>query len=198
MASTGGNCVAFARDLTGIRLDGDAAAWWRHAEGRYERGQQPQLGAILVFKPFGRMRVGHVAVVSKIVGPHEILVDQANWVRGRVTKAISVVDASPHNDWTLVKVLEPHSGKHGRANPTYGFIYPRELPADFAERLAEPAPEHRHAAHAAHADRKAAHRRDKHRDTVVADETPAPQPAADRHPAHAKRPMAIAAVGVIY
>jgi surface antigen len=147
-ASHGGNCVAYARDVTGVALDGNAAAWWPHAVGRYERGQQPKLGAILVFKPYGRMRVGHVAVVSRVVGPREILVDQANWIRGRVVKAMSVVDASPDNDWTRVKVIELHSGKHGRENPTFGFIYPRSLPPGFGEEVAEdaapPGRHHRH------------------------------------------------------
>jgi surface antigen len=125
----GSNCVAYARDVTGIKLDGNAATWWPHAEGRYERGQLPTAGAVLVFKPSPTMHVGHVAVISQVIGPREILVDQANWIRGRVTRAMSVVDSSPNNDWTLVKVLEVHSGTHGRDNPTFGFIYPKELPA---------------------------------------------------------------------
>ena len=129
----GSNCVAYARAVTGIELDGNAAAWWPHANGRYERGQVPKLGAILVFKPSGSMRVGHVAVVSRIVGPREILVDQANWIPGRVVNAMSVIDASVGNDWTSVKVIELHSGKHGRENPTFGFIYPRALPTGLIE-----------------------------------------------------------------
>jgi surface antigen len=160
LASSGGNCVAYARDVTGIHLDGNAATWWPHAEGHYDRGHQPSVGAILVFRPYAGMRVGHVAVVSQVVGPREVLVDQANWVRGRVTKAMSVVDASPSNDWTSVKVIEPHSGKHGRENPTYGFIYPRSLPANFAEASAEPQPDRPHVTRAAHAAERPAH--DKH------------------------------------
>jgi surface antigen len=133
----GGNCVAFARDVTGIHLDGNAASWWPHAEGRYERGQQPRAGSILVFRPYGRMHVGHVAVVSQVVGPREILVDQANWVRGRVSRAMAVFDASPHNDWTTVRVQ--FGGNWGtRENPTFGFIYPRVLQASFGEKIVEP------------------------------------------------------------
>jgi surface antigen len=146
LASSGGNCVAYARDVTGVQIDGNAALWWPHAEGRYDRGHTPSFGAILVFKPYAGMRVGHVAVVSRVVSAREVLVDQANWVRGRVTKAMSVVDASPFNDWTSVKVIEPHSGKHGRENPTYGFIYPRVLPANFGEAVAE-TPTDRHTRH---------------------------------------------------
>jgi surface antigen len=137
----GGNCVAYARDVTGIHLDGDAASWWFHAQGRYDRGQTPTPGAVLVFKPYAGMRVGHVAVVSRVVSPREILVDQANWVRGRVTQAMSVIDASPLNDWTSVKVQ--FGGTHGRENPTYGFIYPQAVPASFAQTIVEPQPDRR-------------------------------------------------------
>ena len=76
-ASSGGNCVAYARQASGISLDGNAGAWWSQAEGRYERGQAPAVGAVLVFKPSGHMRVGHAAVVSKVVKPRETLVGQA-------------------------------------------------------------------------------------------------------------------------
>jgi surface antigen len=139
----GSNCVDYAREVTGVHLDGNAAAWWPHAEGRYERGHTPQVGAILVFKPYGGMHVGHVAVVSRVVSAREVLVDQANWVRGRVTKAMSVIDASPTNDWTNVKVQ--YGGTHGRDNPTYGFIYPHVLPASFGETVATDEPDQPHA-----------------------------------------------------
>jgi hypothetical protein len=118
----GGNCVAYARAVTGIRIDGDAGSWWHHAEGRYQRGQNPVPGAVLVFKPHGRMWHGHVAVVSRILGSREILVDQANWIRGRVSTAMAVIDVSPANDWTMVKVRSQRGGV--RANPTFGFVYP--------------------------------------------------------------------------
>jgi len=123
-SSYGGNCVLYARSVTGVALDGNAGAWWSRAEGRYARGHEPSTGAVLVFRPSGHMRVGHVAVVSRVVGKREILVDQANWVRGRVVTGMSVVDASPNNDWTSVRVIELGSRTHGRENPTYGFIYP--------------------------------------------------------------------------
>jgi hypothetical protein len=129
----GGNCVAYARAVTGIQLDGNAAMWWPHAAGRYERGQEPKVGAILVFKSSGYMRSGHVAVVSRIVGPREILIDHANWIRGRVTRAMSVTDTSPGNDWTSVKVQLAPNSTAGRNNPTFGFIYPRAVPPGFME-----------------------------------------------------------------
>lgn len=178
----GGNCVAYAREVTGVRLDGNAAAWWPHAEGRYERGHTPQAGAILVFKPYGRMHVGHVAVVSRVVGPREVLVDQANWVRGRVTKAISVIDASPANDWTSVKVQ--YAGTHGRENPTYGFIYPQAMPAAFEETVATAEPDK---PSEAHPDRIAAHTRGHETasdEEVAAYRHAAPRRVADRAEPH--------------
>jgi len=38
-ASFGGNCVAYARQASGISLDGNAGSWWSQADGRYERGK---------------------------------------------------------------------------------------------------------------------------------------------------------------
>ena len=177
----GGNCVAYAREVTGVHLDGNAATWWPHAEGRYERGNRPTPGAILVFKPYGRMRVGHVAVVSRVVGAREILVDQANWVRGRVTTAMSVIDASPLNDWTSVKVQ--FAGTHGRANPTFGFIYPRTLPASFGQAVAEAHHDRHHATHVAARDK---HRKHRHElaEAARADTGKAPHRLADGAPTH--------------
>ncbi|HEX5318769.1 MAG TPA: CHAP domain-containing protein [Stellaceae bacterium] len=119
-----GNCVAYVREVTGIHVSGNAGSWWHHAEGRYRRGHEPAVGAVLVFKPHGRMRLGHVAVVSRVVNRHEILVDHANWVRGRISKAMPVIDTSPENDWSSVKVARESAGSGARENPTYGFIYP--------------------------------------------------------------------------
>jgi surface antigen len=184
----GGNCVAYAREVTGVRLEGNAATWWPHAEGRYERGHKPEVGAIIVFKPYARMHVGHVAVVSRIVSAREVLVDQANWVRGRVTKAMSVIDTSSANDWTSVQVQ--NGGSHGRDNPTYGFIYPRATPADFGGAVAAAEVGTPHAArdqyHATAADRVAS--RAKHHKNTPDEEVAAFRNAAPRHvAAHAAR-----------
>ena len=70
------------------------------------------------------MPSGHVAVVSKIVGPSMVLVDQSNWYHGRVTHDTPVIDTSPDHDWTSVAVQYPGSGDFGRDSPTYGFVYP--------------------------------------------------------------------------
>lgn len=131
--SGGLQCVPFARQLSGIDITGNAHTWWHQAEGRYQRGQTPEVGAVLVFRATGGMRLGHVSVVSGIVSPRHILVDHANWQgpglpKGQVARNVSVIDVSPNNTWTLVRV-EIHGDRDGfgRHYPTFGFVLPRTV-----------------------------------------------------------------------
>jgi surface antigen len=137
--SVAANCALYVRAETGVALYGAAGGWWNEAEGRYERGQAPAAGAILVFKRTGHMRSGHVALVAKVVSAHEIVVDHANWYHGTVSRGMSVIDTSPNHDWTTVAVMELRSGKHGRDNPTFGFIYPQAGLRDIVDASASPA-----------------------------------------------------------
>ena len=124
-------CVAFAKADSGIRLSGNAADWWYNAAGVYQRGDQPEVGAVLNFRANPRMRLGHVAVVSNVIDARTVEIDQANWGwgsgmhGGMVTRSTMVVDVSPHNDWTAVRVGLDHAGDYGSIYPTYGFIYAR-------------------------------------------------------------------------
>jgi hypothetical protein len=127
-------CVPYARQVSGISLSGNAYTWWNEAAGRYDRGQTPQAGSVLNFRANGRMRLGHVAVVQEVVNRREILITQANWggpgfVRGGVSSGISVVDVSPNNDWSAVRMALGHSSAYGSVYPTYGFIYAHGAPA---------------------------------------------------------------------
>lgn len=124
-----GNCALYARAVTGVDLYGAAGGWWYEAAGRYQRGQTPAVGSILVFRPTGAIPSGHVAIVSKIVGPTMVLVDQSNWYHGKVTLQTPVVDTSPNHDWTTVAVMNLGSGQFGRDNPTFGFVYPQTGPS---------------------------------------------------------------------
>ena len=121
----GDNCVTYVRSVTGIEISGNAGDWWNNAEGRYARGHKPEPGAVLVFQPHGRMWAGHVAVVRRILNDREILVDQANWMRGEVIEGMAIYDVSPGNDWTMVRVVDAPTLSWGRLNPTFGFIYQR-------------------------------------------------------------------------
>jgi surface antigen len=122
-------CVPFARLMSGIQIFGDAHTWWQQAAGRYQTGYTPKAGAVLCFKPTGRMRMGHVAVVSQVLTDRIIQISHANWSmiegdRGHVEKNVTVIDVSPAGDWSQVKVWNDPSRNLGTTvYPTYGFIY---------------------------------------------------------------------------
>ncbi len=131
--SAAANCALYARGVTGVALFGAAGGWWAQAQGRYERGQVPAVGSILVFKRTHRIPSGHVAVVSKIVSDNEILVDHANWHHGTVSRGMPVIDTSSAHDWTSVAVLHRPSGTYGADYPTYGFVHPRPAQREVIE-----------------------------------------------------------------
>ena len=118
-------CAPFAREVSGIEIFGNANTWWNQAAGRYDRGHEPRVGAVLSFASSRAMPVGHVAMVSKIVNDREVLLTHANWsYRGGVERNVRAIDVSPNNDWTDVRVWYGPIGDLGlRSNPTNGFIY---------------------------------------------------------------------------
>lgn len=124
-------CAPYARKVSGIRIHGDAGTWWGQAAGRYERGDKPEAGSVLAFEPTRRMRVGHVATVSRVVSDREVLLTHANWSRrGGVERDVRAVDVSTAGDWSLVKVwYGPNGGLGASSYPTKGFIYPGSAPA---------------------------------------------------------------------
>jgi surface antigen len=122
-------CVTFARQFTGMQIFGDAWTWWEKATGRYEEGYAPKPGAVLVFRSQGKMRLGHVAVVSQIITDRYIQVTHANWSpingrRGQVEDNVNVMDVSEKGDWSKVKVwYGPLNDLGTTVYSTYGFIY---------------------------------------------------------------------------
>lgn len=127
------NCAPFARELSGIALYGEADSWWHTAAGRYRRDDRPAPGSVLVFRRSSRLRSGHVSVVTKVVSARQILVTQANWVPGHVDEDQLVVDVSPSNDWSEVRVWYPPTDTLGiHVYSAHGFIHPRR-PATHAE-----------------------------------------------------------------
>ena len=113
-------CVPVARILSGIQLFGDAYTWWRQAPGKYDTGHTPQVGSVLVFKPNGKMRKGHVAVVSSVITERIIQVTHANWSeieghRGQIEDNVTV------EVW-----YDPAHDVGTTTYPVYGFIYQNE------------------------------------------------------------------------
>lgn len=115
-------CVPFARAISGVEIRGNAKTWWDQAKGRYHRSREPKVGAVMAFAASRAMPKGHVAVVSKVLDDRTVLVDQANWVRNRITVDTLVVDVSPEGDWSQVRVANG-KGSLGRVNPVKGFIH---------------------------------------------------------------------------
>jgi hypothetical protein len=119
-------CVVYAREASGIDLRGDAAAWWDAAAGRYDRGSRPEPGAILVFRRTTKS-VGHLAVITRVLGPRLVVASHANWLNGgRVHEGTPIEDVSAAGDWSSVRVWYTPGRVWGRTKyATYGFIYPR-------------------------------------------------------------------------
>ncbi len=118
-------CAPYARQVSGIQLHGEAYSWWEQAAGRYDRGSVPRPGSVLVFRRSARLGSGHVSVVQRVVSDREITVTQANWVHGQVAHDELVVDVSPGNDWSAVRVWWAPTLTLGRTEyPTYGFVGP--------------------------------------------------------------------------
>jgi len=126
MAATALQCVPYARTVSGIDIRGDAWTWWGQAEGRVERGHVPRKGAVIAFESFGPMRLGHVAVVSRIISDREILIRHANWSSpGAIEEDVLAIDVSDAGDWSQVRVWHSPTGQMGaRTNPPFAFIYP--------------------------------------------------------------------------
>jgi surface antigen len=124
-------CVPVARALSGIQIFGNASTWWGQAEGHFDRGNVPRRGAVLAFKPHGSMRLGHVAAISKVIDARTVLVTHGNWSiidgrRGQIERNVKVIDVSPDNDWTQVRVwYAPLGDLGGTIWPVHGFIYPQ-------------------------------------------------------------------------
>lgn len=135
-------CVPYARALTGVEIRGDAHTWWGQADGRYDRGRKPKVGAVMSFRPHGNMRLGHVAAVRQIVDSRTLIISHANWStidgqRGHIEENVRVVDASPGNDWSAVQVwYTPNQALGTTAWPLNGFIYPDKQRSDSAVRIA--------------------------------------------------------------
>ena len=124
-----GQCVPFAREASGIRIYGDAWTWWDQAAGRYDRGHTPRPGAVIVFAKTGRLPLGHVAVISRVVEKRVVMLTHANWSRqngerGHAEQDVTLYDVSRGNDWSDVKVwYRDSNGLGGGIYPVQGFIY---------------------------------------------------------------------------
>jgi hypothetical protein len=107
-------CVEYARLRSGLAIFGDAKLWWGRAKNLYDEFTQPAVNAVMVFSGSKRIRKGHVAFVTQIVSPREIVVDHANWQNhGEIDRNMPVLDVSAHNDWSQVRVWDVRTQQFG-------------------------------------------------------------------------------------
>lgn len=107
-------CVEYARMRSGLEIFGDAKLWWGRARDIYREFTAPAADAVMVFAGSKRIVRGHVAVVTAVVSPREIRVDQANWQNhGEIDRNTPVLDVSAGNDWSKVRVWDVRSGQFG-------------------------------------------------------------------------------------
>ncbi len=123
----GWQCVTYARSVSEVQIRGNAETWWGQAAGKYERNRTPAIGAVMAMPGYGKMRLGHVAKVSRVISDREILLNHANWSgRGRVDKDVRAIDVSEAGDWSRVRIWFASNGDLGTTSyPVSGFIHPR-------------------------------------------------------------------------
>jgi hypothetical protein len=129
-------CVPYARARSGVTLFGDANTWWTQAAGRYARGPAPLLGAVIVLTGYAKDGRNHLGVVSRLISDREVRIDHANWLNdGNIYIDDPVVDVSPNNDWSEVRVWNAKTRAWGtRVYLVEGFIGPG--PATGSDKLA--------------------------------------------------------------
>ena len=119
-------CVPYARQRSGLDIHGDAYTWWNKAAGRYARSNAPSPGAVVILGGYSGSHRAHAAYVSRVVSAREIHVDHANWLNdGAVFLDDPVVDVSPDNNWSEVRVWNERTASWGaRTYSVQGFIGP--------------------------------------------------------------------------
>lgn len=119
-------CAPYARARSGIPIYGDAYTWWDQAAGHYLRSTGPKRGAVLVLDRYAGPTRAHLAVVRTVSSSRRIRVDHANWLDdGAIYLNDPVMDVSPDNDWSVVRVFNLSTGAWGgRIYPVRGFIGP--------------------------------------------------------------------------
>ena len=117
-------CAEYVRIQKGLPVFGDAKYWWEKANSFMTGWPSLWRNSVMVFATSMRLKRGHVAVVTDIVSPREIRVDQANWQNhGEIDHSTPVLDVSPANDWTRVRVWDTRSRQFGaHVYPISGFI----------------------------------------------------------------------------
>jgi hypothetical protein len=81
---------------------------------------------VFVIRGFNNPGRGHVAVVTHVDSVRLVRVDHANWLNGgEISVGVPVLDVSPNNDWSEVRVWHiPGNYWGARTYEAEGFIHP--------------------------------------------------------------------------
>jgi hypothetical protein len=125
-------CVPYARNRSGIGIYGDAYTWWDQSQGKYAHSSAPLSRSVMMLVGYAGPNRAHLAYVSAIVSRREIRIDHANWFNdGSVYRDDPVMDVSPDNDWSEVRVWNIRSNQWGtRTYLVRGFIGPGRATRD--------------------------------------------------------------------
>ena len=131
-------CVPYARIVSGVDIHGDALNWWDQADGRFQRGHKPKKGAVLAFRAFGPMALGHVAVVSRVLDDRRILIRHANWsAPGAIEEDVLAIDVSALGASIRFARVDAGRWEEEKATPD------RRMSVRIAQAVAEPKPARR-------------------------------------------------------
>ena len=85
----------------------------------------------MVLDGYAGPKRAHLAVVTRVITPREIRVDHSNWLNdGNIYLNSPVIDISPANDWSQVRVWNNRDGHLGVKNyAVRGFITPFNIAA---------------------------------------------------------------------
>jgi len=130
--STPLQCVPYARNHSGVNIFGDAYTWWDKSDGLYAHETRPIPGSVMMLTGYAGPNRAHLAVVRAKVSAREIRIDHANWFNdGAVYTDDPVMDVSPDNDWSEVRIWNIRSQSWGtRTYLVRGFIGPGRENAD--------------------------------------------------------------------
>lgn len=80
------NCTCYAygryaeiRNAFAPLPTGDAKDWWARAQGNFQCGQEPQLGAVLCWGTDHADSPGHVAIVEEIASNGDVTLSNSSW-----------------------------------------------------------------------------------------------------------------------
>lgn len=117
-------CAPYAREHSAVNLRGAAASWWGEAQGQYNRTSSP-CGGCAGVSIYRQAAIGPCFCGQTGAKFPPCAGGSRKLGAGEVTHRAPVVDVSPNNNWTRVRVWwSPIHAMGKTVYPVYGFIEP--------------------------------------------------------------------------